>query len=117
LLHQTLNKYGYFTGKRGTTLHSTLMLSARAAIALHHPDSALAFARDARTIAARDSLTEHRSARVGEARLLEAEAKLATGDTTAARMEAERALAALRVGGGPRHPATIEAEHLLAALR
>jgi eukaryotic-like serine/threonine-protein kinase len=117
LVRQTLTKYGYFTGKRSRTLHSTLILAARTAIALHHPDSALTFARDARKSATRDSLTETESARVGEARLLEASAELAQGDRAAARGDAGRALIALRRGGGASNPRTHEAEALVARLR
>jgi len=86
LLHRTLQKDGYLTGRRSGTQHSTLMLAARIALALHHPDSALTYVRDARQRATRDSLTETRSAKVGEARLVEALVQLQLGDTTAARL-------------------------------
>jgi hypothetical protein len=116
LLKRTLTKAGYFTGRRFAELHSTLILAARVQLALGHPDSALAFARDARKTAARDSLSETRSARVGEARLIEARAELQQGKTEAARTDVRRALIALRTGGGPRNPRTIEAEELAARL-
>jgi serine/threonine-protein kinase len=116
LLGKTLTKAGYFTGRRNSVLHSTLILAARIQLALGHPDSALVFARDARRTATRDSLSETRSARVGEARLIEARAELQQGNAAAARLDAERALTALRVGGGPKNPRTIEAEQLLARL-
>jgi tetratricopeptide (TPR) repeat protein len=117
LIHETLRKYGYFTGKRSNTLHSTLMLAARTSLALGHPDSALTFARDARKTATRDSLSETRSARVGEARLLEARAEMQQGNRPAARASAERALVALRSGAGENDWRAREAEALLARLR
>ncbi|MBL0171791.1 MAG: serine/threonine protein kinase [Gemmatimonadaceae bacterium] len=117
LLRETLHDAGYFSGKRSATQHSTLMLAARAALALREPDSALMFARDARSTATRDSLTITRSARVGEALLLEAMALWQRGDTTLARAEAGRARLALTQGGGARNPRTREAEWFLSRLR
>ena len=116
-VQKTLTTYGYYKGKRNSILHSTLMLAAQTALALHHPDSALVFARDARKTATRDSLTETRSARVGDARLMEAQAEFAQGNTAAARADAQRALVALRSGAGPNSPRTRAAEAVLARLR
>jgi serine/threonine-protein kinase len=117
LVHETLSKYGYFTGKRSSTLHSTLILAARTAIALGHADSALTFARDARKTATRDSLSETRSAHAGEAWLLEALAHLRQGDNQAAKAAADHAMIALNAGAGPDNPRTREADALLAKLR
>ena len=89
------------------------MLASRTALALGRPDSALYFAREARKTATRDSLTETRSARVGEARLLEAKAELKLGDTAAASTDAKRALVALRTGAGDANPRTREASALV----
>jgi ATP/maltotriose-dependent transcriptional regulator MalT len=112
LVQQVLTKYGYYKGRRSNVLHSTLMLAAQTALALHRPDSALVYARDARKTATRDSLTETRSARVGEARVLEARAELEKGDSAAARADLARALVALRAGAGPTNVRTREAEAL-----
>ena len=78
---------------------------------------ALRLARDARTIATLDSLSDSRSALVGEARLAEGRALLASDDTTAARATLARAVAALTTGAGPSHPTAREAEALLAKIR
>ncbi len=117
LIQQVLTTYGYYKGRRSGVLHSTLMLASQAALALHHPDSALVFARDARKSATHDSLTETRSARVGEARLIEARAELQQHDTSAARADIERAVVALRSGAGPAHFRTREAETLASRIR
>ena len=117
LVQKTLTDYGYYRSPRRTfTLHSTLMLAAQLQLALGHADSALVFARDARKTATRDSLSETRSARVGEARFIEARAELLKGDTGAARSDAQRAITALRNGAGPRNPRTKAAEAFLARL-
>ena len=63
-----------------------------------------------------DSITDTRSARVGEARLVEGRALLARGDTVAARPTLVRALEALRTAAGAAHPLTRETGSLLAAL-
>jgi hypothetical protein len=117
LVQQTLTTYGYYRGRRSGILHSTLMLAAQTALALQHPDSALVFARDSRKSATRDSLTETRSARVGEARLIEARAELQKRDTAASRADLQRALVALRNGAGPTNVRTRDAETLAARLR
>jgi hypothetical protein len=114
---EALRFAGYFDGKRVIPLRPTLVLAAETALSMGRPDSALTFARDARTLSTFDSLTESRSAYVGEARLVEARALLASGDTSAARTSLERAALALRNGAGADHPRTREAETMLAALR
>ena len=116
LVEKTLTEYGYFKGRRSSILHSTLMLAAETQLGLGHADSALAFARAARKTATRDSLSETRSARVGEARLIEARAEFLAGDVTAARADAERAVTALRNGAGAKNPRTKAAEAFLARL-
>lgn len=117
LVQKTLTTYGYYDGKRSAVLHSTLMLAAQTALALGHPDSALVFARDARKTATRDPLSETRSARVGEARLVEARAELAQGNAGAARADAQRAIVALTTGAGANSPRTKAAEAVLARMR
>jgi tetratricopeptide (TPR) repeat protein len=117
LIEQTLRDYGFFNGKRTRgTLHSTLMIAAGTALALHHTDSALVYIQDARAAATRDSLTQTRSARVGETWLLEAKADLQRGDRTAASAAASRAVTALRSGAGETNPRTREAEALMRQL-
>jgi predicted negative regulator of RcsB-dependent stress response len=80
-------------------------------------DSALSLAREAHAIAAVDSLSETRSAYVGEARVIEGRALLAQGDTAGAREALTRAVSGLKTGAGAEHPRTREAERLLAAIR
>jgi hypothetical protein len=108
---------GYFEGKRKPVFRAALLLASEAALGSHLPDSALHLARDARSIAALDSLAESRSAFVGEARLAEGRALLARGDTAAAQATLERASVALRAGAGAAHPLARETESLLSALR
>jgi serine/threonine protein kinase/Tfp pilus assembly protein PilF len=112
-----LRAHGYVEGTRKSTFRAALILAAGAALGAQLPDSALRFARDARTIAALDSLADTHSAYVGEARLAEGRALLARGDSTAARATLERALVALRAGAGAGHPLVRETESLLSALR
>jgi hypothetical protein len=111
-----LRSAGYYDGKRRPVFHSALILAAEIALARRQPADALRFASDARAMATRDSLTETRSAYVGEARLMEARALLASGDTTTARQTLRRAVTALEVGAGSDHPRAREARTLLAAL-
>ena len=117
LIQKTLTDYGYYKGRRSRILHSTLMIAARAQLALGHADSALAMTGAALKTATRDSLSATRSARVGEAELLQARAELLKGDTATARTDAQRAVVALRTGGGVNNPRTKEAEALVARLR
>ena len=116
LTTDVLRARGYYEGSLRANFRAALMLASTAALGAHRVDSALALARAARASAALDSLAESRSAYVGEARLAEARALLAGGDSAGARAALERGLAALRRGGGPEHPLTGEAEALLAAM-
>ena len=111
-----LRSAGYFAGKQRAVFRTALILAAEAALASGKPADALRFARDARQLATRDSLTETRSAYVGEARLVEARALLAAGDTAAARTTVDQAVVGLRAGAGTGHPRTREAVALLASL-
>ena len=113
---QVLRANGYFKGTRRSIFRSALILAAETALALRHPAEALGYARAAREKAAVDSLSETQSAFVGEARLLEVRALLASADTTGARAELARALVALRNGAGPDHPRVRQAERLSAEL-
>jgi hypothetical protein len=110
-----LRAHGY-EGKRTLLMRSALILAAEAALGAHDPADARRYADDARAAATLDSLTDSRSAYVGGARVVEARALLALGDTLAARHELERGVAALRAGAGEQHPRTREGEALLAAL-
>ena len=110
-----LRERGYYGPKRKNIFRAASILASTAALGAHRVDSALAFAREARAIAMIDSLANARSAYVGQARLAEARALLAGGDTIGARASLERGLLALRTGGGPEHPVTRETEALLSA--
>jgi serine/threonine-protein kinase len=117
LIVQVLRSNGYVNGTSRKIFRSALILAAETALALGHPSEAVGYARDARVKAALDSLTEMRSAYVGEARLVEARAILASGDTSGARAEFARSVVALRNGAGAEHPRTREAGMSVAALR
>ncbi|HSB54796.1 MAG TPA: hypothetical protein VLD58_10585, partial [Gemmatimonadales bacterium] len=107
---------GYFEGRRGYGTRSLLALAARTALEAGQPDEALRFARAADSLAAEDSLAVTRSAFVGEARLLQARALVARGDSSGARHIIGSAITALGAGAGPRHPLTLEAEALRKSL-
>ena len=109
----SLHANGYFKGKLTRRLRTVVLLATECALALGRPDEALALARGAHAVAAVDSLAETRSARVGEAVLLEGRALLAQGDSAAGHAAIARALVALRFGAGPDDPRTRSAEALL----
>jgi hypothetical protein len=104
----------YYDGARKMTFRAALILASASALESRQPDSALRLAGDARTIATLDSLAGAQSAFVGEARLAEARAMVAKGDSAGVRAALDRALVALRGGGGAGHPLVREAEALLA---
>lgn len=106
----------YFEGQRRVRLRPVALLAAQAALLLGHPDTALAYARGAAATSAVDSQAEARSGWVGAARLIEARAQLAQGDSAAARATATAARRALAVGVGLDHPLTLAADTLLAEL-
>ncbi|MEO8295005.1 MAG: tetratricopeptide repeat protein, partial [Gemmatimonadota bacterium] len=103
--------YG-FPAKGADRLGVVVMLASRSALLSGKPDESLELARQALSIASVDSLTDRESTRVGEARLLEAKALLAEGDTAAARRSVALARESLRAGAGANHPLTREAEEL-----
>ena len=116
LTTRTLRDRGYFEGKRTSVMFSTLILAAETATASGRPEDGRAFAQSARQLATVDSLADTRSAFVGVARVVEARAQLAGGDTTAARASLVRAAGALRIGAGVHHARTLEAEAMLRTL-
>jgi serine/threonine-protein kinase len=115
-LQQALKAAGYDEGKRTYQMRAILIYAAESALAAQDPKVALEYAQAARGIAFSDSLSETRSAYVGEARLLEGRAQLALGDSAAARATITAALNALRAGAGADHPRAREAEKVLAGL-
>jgi ATP/maltotriose-dependent transcriptional regulator MalT len=115
-LTEALRSAGYFAGKRRTVFRAALILAAELALATGQTKEAGRFAGDARTLATRDSVTETRSAFVGEGRLVEARVQLASGDTVGARATLTKAASALESGAGADHPRTKEANALLARL-
>ena len=112
-----LRSNGYFEGKRKTRLRPVVLLVGQTALDLGQPTMALEYARAAEASAAIDSLAEARSGWVGQARLLEARALLATGDTNAARRAATAAIRALTVGAGADHAVTLQAQAFLTSLK
>jgi tetratricopeptide (TPR) repeat protein len=111
-----LRARGYFDGERKRVFRVAVILAAETALSLGKAADALRYAGDARAIATRDPLAETRSAYVGEARLIEGRALLASGDTSGARAALQRAHVALRNGGGAQHPRVPQAEALLLSL-
>jgi len=107
-----LRAHGYYEGKNRHRLHSAVLAAAVCALGLRQTEEALRLAREARTTAAVDSPAEFRSARVGEARLIEARVLLAISDSGAARAALERARVALRTGAGAEDTRTREASAL-----
>jgi len=97
-------------------MRAVLIRAAEAALDARDPGEGLEYARAAHGIASSDALTETHSAYVGEARLIEGRALLATGDTSGARAALAGAVTALRAGVGSGHPRTQEAERLRSEL-
>jgi len=112
-----LDAYRPSEGKDPKRLRPIVLAAARSALAAGDIAQALTLAREARAMAALDSLAETRSAFVGEARLVEARALLASADTLGARGQLEGALVALRNGAGSEHPRSREAAELLEQIR
>jgi tetratricopeptide (TPR) repeat protein len=113
---KALRTNGYFEGKDSVRLRPVVSLLARSALLAGDTHAAIEYARQAIAIARVDSLADFRSAYVGEARLVEAEALLRAGDTATARTEAMRAAVALGVGAGELDSRTIEARALVSRL-
>jgi hypothetical protein len=111
-----LHAHGYFEGLRKMTMREALILASQAALESGHAGVALGLARDARTVATLDSLTDTRSAYVGEARLAEARALVAMGDSAGARAALDRASVAVQIGGGRSHPLNQSIDSLRASL-
>lgn len=112
ILHQNQ----WFGGKRRIRMRPIAMLAGDLALQLGWPDSALRYSRILDSTSNWDSLTYTRSGWVGAAKLLEARARLAEGDTAHARTLATSARVALAVGFGPDHPITRTADSVLARL-
>jgi len=112
-----LRTNGYFEGKRKIRLRPVVFRVAETALDLGQPALALEYARAAATTATVDSLAGERSGWVGQARLLEARAQLAAGDTSAARAAATAATRALTFGLGAEHFLTREAQALVGSLQ
>jgi tetratricopeptide (TPR) repeat protein len=115
-LLEAIRANGFEAGRNREALRPVLVLLAGVDLQLGRVDEALSLARQAAGIARLDSLSETRSSAVGEARLVEARALLARGDTAAGLKALERARGALRFGAGAQHPRTLEAETLATLL-
>jgi serine/threonine-protein kinase len=112
-LESALRRRGYDEGKRPYLARAELVFASEAALLVGNSAKAIEYARAARGIADVDSLTDTRSAYVGEASLLEARGLLAAGDTAGARDRAAQALTALTNGAGADDPRAVEARALL----
>jgi eukaryotic-like serine/threonine-protein kinase len=115
-LEPALRQRGYHEGKRVYQMRAELVFAAEAALALGNSAKAIEYARAARGISDVDSLTDTRSAYVGEAVLLEARGLLLAGDTAGARARAAEALTAVTYGAGTEHPRALEAARLVSTL-
>ena len=111
-----LHRSGWFDGKRRIRMRPVAMVAGDLALELGWPDSAFRYARILDSTFSWDSLTYRRSGWMGAAALLEARARLASGDTAKARATATSARGALAVGLGPEHPLTRRADSLLSRL-
>ena len=106
----TLADNGYFEGKQQGRLAPVALRLAELDLALGSPQEAIDLARRVLDHVTLDSLTLTRSARVGEARVIEGRGLLALGDTAAGRAAVRAGIGALRVGAGPNHPRTRQSE-------
>ena len=113
---ESLRANKYFEGRWRMRLRLPVLLAAETGLALGDRKGALELARQAVTTAAVDSLALTTSLWVGEARLVEGRALLASGDTAAARGALEQAVTALSTGGGETHPETDQARREVAAI-
>jgi serine/threonine-protein kinase len=93
-----------------------LLVDAHACLAGGMPAEAARLAAAAADLFERHSLDPRRNADLGEARLVEAEARLAANDRAGAARSLTRALPALGNGLGPGHALTRRAESLAASL-
>ncbi len=103
-------------GSNLSRLRPIALAAATSALAAGDIPHALSLAREARTMATLDSLANTRSAWIGEARLVEARALVASGDTVGALEQLKSATVALQSGAGPSHPKSREAAELLTSL-
>ena len=117
LVEDVLRAQGYFDGTRRRVYHAALVLAAEAALGSHQLAAALRYARDARQVSTLDTATVWSDAFVGEARLAEAQALLAAGDTASAKQALASAVTELRAGAGASQPSSVDAARLLAALQ
>jgi len=97
-------------------MRPVVMAAGDLAVQLGWLDSAFLYVRLLDSTSSWDSLTYQRSGWMGAARLLEARAHLASGDTVKARAAFTSARGALAVGFGPDHPITRAADSGLASL-
>jgi tetratricopeptide (TPR) repeat protein len=111
-----LDSSGFGEGKQGKRLLASAIALMETDLTLGRPAEVLELAGRALRVAAVDSLTETRSMYVGTIRMLMAKARLAEGDSAAARDLARRAVVAIRTGAGPAHYRTRQAEQLARAL-
>lgn len=105
-INPVLDEIGYPRARVANQLASMLTLKARAELALGRSAAALVTARDALQIAEANAPQPERSATVGGAFMVMAEAQRAAGDAEGARASAKHAAVALAGGLGPDHSAT-----------
>jgi len=116
IVRAVLGDLSYPARKNAAGLGSALYTAARAALARNDAVTAETYATDCLGIVTAIARDARRSADVGQARLLRAEARRRQGQHAAALDDAAAAVAALEVGFGAMHPEAREAQTLLAAL-
>jgi tetratricopeptide (TPR) repeat protein len=107
---------GYPPLSKAAGIGSALHVAARVALANDDAQMAERYATDSLEVVTALARDARRSADVGQARLLRAEARRRQGQAAAAREDATFAVAALEAGFGANHPETKRARALLAAL-
>ncbi len=105
-INELLAEIGYPAQRIADKLGSMLITKARAQLALGDVRLALETARDALALAEANTPNPERSAVVGAALLVLAEAQRANGDSDVARASAQRAASALAAGLGTEHSET-----------
>jgi tetratricopeptide (TPR) repeat protein len=105
-LDAILAEVGYPRTRVANRLATVLTTRARAELRLGRGAAALATAREAAAIAEASALNPERSAHVGAALMMMAEAQRATGDLVNARASAQRAAMALAASLGANHSET-----------
>jgi serine/threonine-protein kinase len=116
LVSEKLAAINYPQKKDAPGVDRLLRSAAKFSLQLHHPDQALVFATDALVFSTSLARDPDRSADVGLARLLQAEAQIELGQNSLALSVIQQAIKALHIGFGEDHADTLHAESLRQSL-